>query len=109
MARGCAAAGYRLAGERLDHMCARHLYGTDRMITVWLDDDHAVVVAIGPHDGSAVDVYKLLLDALGADVPEAEREKPPCCDDEGKPPADHDTAETIADSIDNLARRRRRR
>lgn len=31
MARGCEEAGYRLAGTPLDHICCRHLYGTDRM------------------------------------------------------------------------------
>lgn len=108
MARGCDAAGYRLAGETLDRLCARHLYGSDRMITAWLASDHAVVVAIGPHDQSALDIYELLLDALGIDLPDAERSKPPCCDDEGNPPTDHDTAESIGDAIDNLARRRRR-
>ena len=79
------------------------------MLTAWLADDHVVVVAIGPHDQSALDISDLLLDALDIDLPDDERTKPPCCDDEGIPPADHDTAESIADAGDNLARRRRRR
>ena len=79
------------------------------MITAWLADDHVVVVAIGPHNRSALDVYQLILDALEAEVPEDERDKPPCCDDEGQPPADADTASLIADAVDNLARRSRRR
>ncbi len=35
MARGCEEAGYRLAGAPLDHICCRHLYGNDRMLTAW--------------------------------------------------------------------------
>ena len=107
MARGCEAAGYRLAGAALDHLCARHLYGSDRMITAWLADDHAVVIAIGPHDQSAVDVYTLLLNALGIDLPDSERSTPPCCDGDGHPPADQEAAESISDAVDNLVRRRR--
>jgi hypothetical protein len=109
MSRGCAAAGYRLAGASLDRMCARHLYGSDRVITAWLADDHAVVVAIGPHDGSVLDVYRLVLEALGIDAPGDERAKPPCCDDAGSAPVDRASAESVADAIDNLARIRRRR
>ena len=109
MARGCEAAGYRLAGEDLDRLCARHLYGSDRLITAWLTEDHAVVVTIGPHDRSAGDVYELLLLALDAELPTEERSKPPCCDDDGKPPADPQAAESIADAVDTIARARRRR
>lgn len=72
------AAGYRLAGEVLDHVCCRHLYGVDRMLTVWPAIDHAVVIAVGHHDESAQDVYAALLEALELDVLADEREKPPC-------------------------------
>ncbi|HEV2068469.1 MAG TPA: hypothetical protein VGR26_01600 [Acidimicrobiales bacterium] len=72
--RGCDAAGYRLSGEVIEHVCCRHLYGTDRVLTVWPADDHAVVIAIGRHDESAADVYSTLLDALELEVPDAERE-----------------------------------
>lgn len=51
-AEGCTAAGYRLAGDLLDHICCRHLYSNDRMLIAWLADDHAVVLAVAPHDGT---------------------------------------------------------
>lgn len=80
------------------------------MLTVWPAEDHAIVIAIGPHDASTDDVYADLLDALELDIPDAERTKPPCCDDaEGPPPADEAIATRIADAIDHRARRSRRR
>jgi hypothetical protein len=106
--RGCEAAGYRLAGAPLEHVCARHLYGDDRMLTAWPAEDHAVVVAVGRHDQSSEDVYTLLLEALGLEVPDDEREKPPCCDDAGQPPTDPDVAADMANAIDRLRRARRR-
>lgn len=108
MARGCAAAGYRLAGQALDHVCCRHLRAEDRMLTVWPALDHAVVIAVGPHDCSVTDVYDGLLAALAIVVPIAERSKPPCCDEAGEPPADRDRAVAIADAVDALGRGRRR-
>ncbi|HZQ27760.1 MAG TPA: hypothetical protein VFA94_08680 [Acidimicrobiales bacterium] len=75
--RGCDAAGYRLAGADLDHVCCRRLYSSDRMPTVWRADDCAVVVLVGPHSRKAGDVYDQLLNALGADIPADEREKAP--------------------------------
>lgn len=107
--RGCEAAGYRLAGAPLDHVCCRHLYGRDRMLTVWPAEDHAVVIAVGSHDQSTEDVYAALLDALELTVSADEREKPPCCDNAGQPPADEEVAATIAEAIDARARSRRRR
>lgn len=107
--RGCEAAGYRLSGWVLDHVCCRHLYGADRMLTAWPADDHAIVVAIGPHDATAGDVYTALLDALALEIPDDERRKPPCCDEEGQPPADEEVAALISEAIDRLARRTRRR
>jgi hypothetical protein len=105
MRHGCAAAGYRLAGARLDHVCSRHLYGNDRLLTAWPSLDHAVILVVGPHERTAKDVYGLLLTALGIETPEAEREKPSCCDEMGNPPADSQTAESLADAIEALARR----
>lgn len=107
---GCAQAGYRLAGKgTLDHLCCRHLYGSDRAITAWPSTDHAVVIAVGPHDQSNADVYQLLLSALEIDMPEDQRLKPPCCDDLGEPPVDPEAAERIVGAIQALARRTRRR
>lgn len=107
--RGCAAAGYRLSGTVLDRVCCRHLYGADRLLTVWLADDHATVIAIGPHDETVSDVYAALLHALELEMPADEREKPPCCDDEDQPPVDGEVAPRIAEAIDRVARRSRRR
>ena len=90
----------------LDHVCSRHLYGADRMLTAWPADDEVIVLAIARHDTSAEDVYATLLAALDLDIPEEERQKPPCCDDEGNPPADKALALEIADAV---TRRRRRR
>ena len=110
MAGGCAQAGYRLTGgDLLDHLCCRHLYGSDRAITAWPSPDEAVVIAVGPHDQSADDIYQLVLAALEIEMPEGERLKPPCCDDLESPPADAEVADLIAAAIDALARRSRRR
>lgn len=103
------AAGYRLTGAPLDHVCSRHLYADDRMLTAWPAYEHAVVLAIGPHDGSAVDVYDLLLAALDIDVPAEERTKPSCCDELGAPPTSRATAEALVAAVETLARQRRQR
>ncbi|MGH9245366.1 MAG: hypothetical protein ACRD29_13815 [Acidimicrobiales bacterium] len=66
---GCEAAGYRLAGDELDHICCRHLYGEDRLLTVWPGDEQAVVNLVAPHHGSAGGVYDQLIEALGIDMP----------------------------------------
>jgi hypothetical protein len=75
------------------------------MLTAWPSVDHVIILAVGPHNRTASDVYDLLLTALGIEAPEAEREKPSCCDELGKPPADSQTAESLADAIEALARR----
>lgn len=98
----------RLAGAVLERLCCRHLYAADRMIVAWPAADHAVVLAIGPHDGSYNDVYGMLLVALDRDIPGEERAKPPCCDDEGLPPVDPDSASEIADALKQVERARRR-
>jgi len=77
LAQRCKAAGYRLAGSPLDHICCRHLDGSDRMLTAWLDSDHVVILGVGPHNRSATDVYLTVLDTLGIDMPPDERTKPP--------------------------------
>jgi len=79
------------------------------MLTVWVTATHAAVVVIGPHDQSDDDVYALLLEALELDVPDTERDKPPCCDEEGTAPADEGVSMDIVDAIDRFARARLRR
>jgi hypothetical protein len=78
------------------------------MLSVWPATDHAVVIAMGRHDKSPEDVYAAVLDALELDVPSGEREKPPCCDEEGQPPSDAEIASTISEAIEHRARARRR-
>lgn len=109
MVHGCSEAGYRLAGAPLDHVCCRHLYGSDRLLTTWPVSDHVVILVVGPHDRSAHDIYDLLLAALTVEVPADERTKPPCCDELGEPPADPEMAELVAEAVSALAPRRRRR
>ena len=79
------------------------------MLTAWLANDHACVLAIGPHDRSASDVYDLLLEALDVTVPEDQRTKPSCCDEHGLPPTNPDAVTSIVDAVENLAKQRRRR
>jgi len=79
------------------------------MLTVWPAVDQAVVVLVGPHSARPGDVYGQLLGALGAEVPADERNKPACCDDEGVPPVDEQTAEAIAGAVERSVQRSRRR
>lgn len=79
------------------------------MLTVWLAEDAAVILLVGPHSNTAGDLYDQLLRALGVEPPEEERTKPPCCDDEGAPPVDEEIAETITDAVERSARQTRRR
>jgi hypothetical protein len=103
-----AAAARPQPSATLDHVCSRHLYGADRMLTAWPADDEVIVLAIARHDTSAEDVYATLLAALDLAVPDEERQKPPCCDDEGNPPANEATALEIADALTRHRRRSRR-
>lgn len=106
--RGCESAGYRLSGSQLEHVCCRHLYGNDRLLTVWPGTDHVVVLAVGPHDRSSGDLYAQLLRALDIEVPDPGRSKPPCCDEAGAPPGDAEAASAIVAAMEGVARRRRR-
>jgi len=77
------------------------------MIIAWPAADHAVVIAVNPHDRSHNDVYATLLVALDIDVPPAEeRQKPRCCGEDGFPPVDPEGASEVADALQRLARRR---
>lgn len=104
--QGCEAGGYRLAGAELEPVCCRHLYGTDRLLTVWPEPERVVVILVAPHSNAAGDVYDQLLNALGIETPADEREKPACCDEEATPPVDVEAAEAIADAVESRARRR---
>jgi hypothetical protein len=89
-------------------VCCRHLYGNDRLLTAWPAPEHAVILAAGPHDRSALDSYQFLLAALAVDVPAEERSKPPRCDELGERPADAQVAEALAAAVTALGRGRRR-
>lgn len=67
------------------------------------------MIAVGPHDQTAGDVYATLLEALDLDVPDDERQKPPCCDDEGQPPSGESVAALISEAMDRVTRRTRTR
>ncbi len=67
------------------------------------------MISIGPHDETVDDVYAALLEALELEIPGDERQKLPCCDEEGQPPSDEQVAVLISEAIDRLARRTRRR
>lgn len=78
------------------------------MLIAWPAKDQAIVVLVARHDGSRADVYRQLLAALAITALGEEREKPPCCDDEGVPPADAGIASDIAEAIERWARTHRR-
>lgn len=102
------AGGYRLAGEELEQVCCRHLYGPDRMLTGWPAEDHVIVVLVAPHDRTGSDGNALRLDALAVDLPADERAKPPCCDDAGQPPTDEAAAPAMVEAVGRAERRGRR-
>lgn len=79
------------------------------MLTAWPTDDEVIVLAIARHDSTAEDVYATLLTALDLAVPDEERQKPPCCDDEGNPPVDEAVALEIAAALTRQTRSRRAR
>lgn len=97
------------ASAPLDPLAVRHLYGNDRLLTARPAPEHAVILAVGPHDGSALDVYQLLLSAVAVKVPAEERSKPPCCDELGEPPADAQVAQALAAAATALGGGPRRR
>lgn len=78
------------------------------MLTAWPTDDEVIVLAIARHDSTAEDVYATLLAALDLTVPEEDRQKPRCCDDEGHPPTDEAIALEIANALTRFSRSRRR-
>lgn len=106
-ARGCAALGYRLSGELLDHLCVAHLAGAMRVIVAFESADIAYIVLVGDHDSRRppLDVYQQLYALAGHEPPDqAGRNKPPCCDTQsGQPPV----SATLIDDL--LARMRRYR
>jgi len=68
------------------------------------------ILLVGPHEreNPEIDAYRRLYELLGVDVPEDERRRPPCCDD-NRPPVDADLLERITARTKELARARSRR
>jgi hypothetical protein len=53
------------------------------LLTAWPALEHAVILAVGPHGGSALDIYGLLLTAVAVEVPVERAEQATCCDETG--------------------------
>ena len=107
---GCAALGYRLYGEGvLERICAKHLFGSTRVLVAFDASGSAWVLLIGPHDegNQAVNIYDALYRLVGVDPPDiSARTKPPCCaEEDGEPPvvADHELA-GLASRVRDLRR-----
>lgn len=105
--RGCAAAHYRLSGEREDfgHICSVHLMRDWRMLVGFPEPDEVCVLIVGRHTRGPSSVYRRLYLLLGVDEPVGERNKPPCCQPAGESPID---AELVARLIAAAKGQRRR-
>lgn len=79
------------------------------MLTAWPTETTAVVLVVGPHEETSSDVYTTLLAALGLDVTDVERNKPPCCGPDDLPPVDADVVRTLSAAVERIGRRRRSR
>ena len=87
--QGCRALAYRLTGdEPLPQLCVKHLRGNDRVVVAF-EERTVWVLLVGPHDEGdrRADVYTALYRMAGVDLPETPRTKPPCCDEDDRPPA----------------------
>jgi hypothetical protein len=96
------------ASAPLDHACRSHLYGDDRLLTAWPALEHAVILAVGPHGGSALDIYGLLLTAVAVEVPAERAEQATVLRRTGWAPADAQVAEALTAAVTALGSRRRR-
>lgn len=108
--QGCAALGYRLTGDVVEHLCVKHLRGPLRIVVAFLSESEAVVVLVGPHqdDDPSLDVYTQLYDLVGVPKPKEKRTKPPCCGSEdGLPPlSGQDVVDELVERAKKLTRRR---
>jgi hypothetical protein len=107
---GCKALAYRLTGAvPLSRLCVKHLRAALRVVVAFESPRRACVLLVGPHVTAdpGLDVYAELYVLLGTvPVEGASRSKPPCCDDDGQPPA---LGDDLADLIVSAARQRRTR
>lgn len=105
---GCAAAGYRLAGETVERPYVVHLYSSWRLLLAFSKSDLAVVVDVGEHLAADPrrDVYIRLYEVLGMEPAGEPRDKPACCDDDNLPPVRAELVDDLADPYRILTRRR---
>lgn len=109
---GCRALGYRVTGpEPLPRVCVKHLWGRDRAVVTFLDEDSALVLLVGQHvvDDPDRNVYDLLYRLVGVEPPgDAKRTKPLCCGEDGSPSRfDEGLIEDLVDRARELARSHR--
>lgn len=90
-------------------MCCSSLCGNDRLLAAWPAPEHAVILAVGPHDRSALDLYQMLLAALSVDVPCRTAEQATVLRRTAPPPADAQLAEALAAAVTAFDSGRRRR
>lgn len=109
--QGCQVAGYRMTGNLVDRLCVRHLANNLRVVTAFPTPTRAVVITLGRHDASKPrqDVYTLIYQLAGIDVPTGERTKPACCDTKGNPPEGTEIVDALVDSMTALDKARKRR
>lgn len=112
-ARGCAALGYRLTGpDPLPRLCVRHLRAQDRVVVAFPTADEAWILLVAPHhdDDPGRNVYDLLYQLADVQPPDqAQRTKPPCCNeqDDTPPAIPLDELDTLIDSARRLVHRNR--
>jgi hypothetical protein len=111
--RGCRAASYRLTGSTVERICCIHLAGAGqwRVLVGFPSPREVAVLMVGRHnERSTLNVYRRLYRDLGiADPPGGNRDKPPCCDEDGAAPQHELIAEDIEAAAQAFRRRRRQR
>jgi len=121
--QGCKAAGYRLHGAGVEHVCSVRLTGSWRMITAFPAPREVAILLIGEHllsaerrdpdrtdPPAALDVYASLYRGLGlTDWPVGDPEHPDRCCKGASPPVDPMLVDRfISASRVDLSRDRRR-
>lgn len=108
---GCRALGYRLTGQTpVDRICVKHLRDNLRAVVAFETPERIWLLLVGPHDDKDPDqdVYTELYKILGVEPPDtAGRTKPPCCGEDGQPPAS--LGDDLADIIIRSVKQRRTR
>lgn len=112
-ARGCRALGYRLSGgSPIDHICVKHLRQSLRVVVAFESPRRAWILLVGHDDNQdpVLNVYGELYRLLGVEpLPDAGRDKPPCCEQpDGQPPVLGDALAEIVDRAAKLRKTRQR-